>query len=174
MAWLIIGRVVAIIFVALLLINGFVMLVSPVRWFAMPSWLRTQGTLTPERHSRGFGAIELRILGALIILSISWVAYSLFLQPGPHFRLESSFPWLTFTRIIEIIVIALMLVNGSVMLISPSRWFSMQWWFKLGTLTAERYSRGFDAVHARILGGIVVLSTLWMAYELFLAQARLS
>jgi hypothetical protein len=102
------------------------------------------------------------------------VAYDLFLQPGQHLHLESSFLWLVIMRIIEIIVVALMLVNGFVMLISPVSWFSMQWWFKLGTLTAERYSRGFGAVQVRILGGIVILSILWMAYELFLAQARLS
>jgi hypothetical protein len=140
----------------------------------MPLWLRFQVTLTPERYSRSFAAIELRILGALIILSISWVAYDLFLQPGQHLRLESLFPWLIITRIIETIVIALLLLNGSVMLLSPVRWFSLQWWFKLGTLTAERYSRGFGALRVRILGGIVILSILWMAYELFLAQARLS
>ncbi len=174
MAWLIIGSVMAIIVFALLLINAFVMLVSPIRWFSLPRWFGLHGSLVSERYSRGFGAVQVRILGALIILWISRVAYGLFLQPGQHSRLESSFPWLTITRIIEIIVIALMLVNGSVMLISPSRWFSMRWWFKLSAVTAERYSRGLGAVQVRILGGIVILSTLWMAYELFLAQARLS
>lgn len=79
MAWLIIGRVMAIIVVALLLINGFVVLVSPVRWFSLPQWLGLQGSLTATNYLRGFGALQVRILGGIVILSILWMAYELFL-----------------------------------------------------------------------------------------------
>jgi uncharacterized membrane protein len=39
---------IAIIVVALVLVNGVVMMISPTRWFKLPSWLRAQGTLTEE------------------------------------------------------------------------------------------------------------------------------
>ena len=88
---------------------------------------------------------------------------------------ELSFLRLIIARVMAIVFISLLLMNGFVMLVSPVRWFSMKWWLKLqGTLTAERYSRGFGALQVRILGGIVIVSILWMAYELFLAQARLT
>lgn len=51
------------------------MLISPRRFFLLPTWIRAQGTLTPERYSSGWGALQLRLLGAVSIGGILWVAY---------------------------------------------------------------------------------------------------
>ena len=43
------ARVVSVLTIAIILLNGFVMLASPRRWFRLPGWIRTQqGTLTAE------------------------------------------------------------------------------------------------------------------------------
>lgn len=54
------------------------MLVSPRKWFALPSWLRAQGTRMPARYSHGFRALEIRVLGALAVAAILWIVYRLF------------------------------------------------------------------------------------------------
>jgi len=43
----------------------------------MPAWLRLQGVMRRDQHSRGAGALEVRILGAAIVGAIAWVIYDL-------------------------------------------------------------------------------------------------
>lgn len=70
--WLIVAFVVIV-----MTVNGAFMLVSPRAWFRLPGWLRAQGTLTQDRYGVGWGAIQLRIAGGLILGSIAWVAYAM-------------------------------------------------------------------------------------------------
>ena len=58
----------------IMLINGFYMLISPKAWFALPKWLALQGVFTPERHGSRWGALQVRLLGALIIVTAAWIA----------------------------------------------------------------------------------------------------
>ena len=71
------GWIVVVLVVSLMIINASVMLVSPRAWFKMPGWLRAQGALTENKYGSGWGALQLRIGGALILLSIGWVTYEL-------------------------------------------------------------------------------------------------
>ena len=59
------------------MINACVMIWSPEAWFKLPRWLRLQGVLTIEQYGRGWGAAQLRILGAIILFTIFWVGYDL-------------------------------------------------------------------------------------------------
>ena len=61
----------------IMLINGFYMLISPKAWFALPRWLGLQGVLTPERYTSRWGALQVRVLGALIIVTAAWIATDL-------------------------------------------------------------------------------------------------
>jgi hypothetical protein len=69
------GWIIVALVAVLMVVNAFVMLVSPRAWFRMPGWLRAQGTLTEDRYGRGWGAVQLRLGGALILGSIGWVIY---------------------------------------------------------------------------------------------------
>lgn len=71
--WIIVGFVAVV-----MVLNGTFMLISPSAWFRLPSWLRAQGTLTQDRYSSGWGALQLPIAGGLIIASIIWVLHSMF------------------------------------------------------------------------------------------------
>ncbi len=73
LGWTIVGLVAVALF-----INASVMLVSPRTWFRLPNWLRAQGTLTQRQYGRGWGAVELRIGGGLILASIVWIVYDMF------------------------------------------------------------------------------------------------
>ena len=72
---LILGWVMLFVLGVILTINAAVMLVSPRAWFKLPTWIRAQGTLSERKNSRGFGAFELRLLGALMLAAIAWVVY---------------------------------------------------------------------------------------------------
>jgi hypothetical protein len=56
-------------------INGAYMMVSPVRWFRLPMWLRAQGGLRPETHSAGWRAVEVRLAGAITLAFVGWILY---------------------------------------------------------------------------------------------------
>ena len=58
----------------IMLINGFYMLISPKVWFALPKWLALQGVFTPERYGSRWGALQVRVLGAIIIVTAAWIA----------------------------------------------------------------------------------------------------
>lgn len=72
-----IGWVIVAFVVTVMTINAVFMLISPRAWFRLPAWLRAQGTLTEERYGVGWGAVQLRITGALMLGSIVWVAYAM-------------------------------------------------------------------------------------------------
>lgn len=72
---LILGWIMLFVLGAILAINAAVMLVSPRTWFKLPTWIRAQGTISERKNSHGFGALELRLLGALMLAAIVWVIY---------------------------------------------------------------------------------------------------
>lgn len=72
-----IGRVIAVIVAVVMVINASFMLVSPRAWFRLPSWLRAQGTMREDRYGSGWGALQVRVGGALVLVAIAWVIYDM-------------------------------------------------------------------------------------------------
>ena len=68
--------------VAVMLVNAFYMVISPKAWFRLPSWLGLPGVLTTERYGSGWGGLQVRILGMIIIATSGWIAYELFSSGG--------------------------------------------------------------------------------------------
>ena len=58
-----------------LIINGLCMLVSPRAWYRLPHWFRASGGLPEEKYGRGWGAIQVRLVGATFLGGIAWVIY---------------------------------------------------------------------------------------------------
>jgi hypothetical protein len=69
--------VVAGILALLFVVNASYMLASPRAWFRLPSWIKAQGTLTEKRYSTGWGAIQVRLTGAIMLSVIGWVIYDI-------------------------------------------------------------------------------------------------
>ena len=61
-------------------INAAFMLASPRAWFRLPRWLRAQGSLIESEYSAGWGAIQIRLTGALILAAVAWVLYDMLLR----------------------------------------------------------------------------------------------
>jgi hypothetical protein len=62
-----------------MLVNALFMLASPRTWFQLPAWLRAQGSFAEDKFSAGWGAVHVRLTGALILASLAWVIYEIFL-----------------------------------------------------------------------------------------------
>jgi len=58
--------------------NALYMLISPRAWFRLPRWIRAEGSLTEEKYSTGWGALQVRLTGALTLALIGWVIYEHF------------------------------------------------------------------------------------------------
>jgi hypothetical protein len=75
----ILGLIMGISLGLLLTINGAFMLASPRAWFELPEWLAaSRGPLTPEKHSSRWGALEVRLVGAVFLSAGIWVIYNMF------------------------------------------------------------------------------------------------
>jgi hypothetical protein len=74
----ILGSIIAIAVGLLLVINGAFMLISPRAWFKLPDWLGSRAALAPEKYSSGWGAVELRLTGAVFLGVVIWVIYDNF------------------------------------------------------------------------------------------------
>jgi len=70
LGWGIVGLVGAV-----LAINASFMIVSPKAWFRLPSWILAKGTLTEKRYASGWGAVQVRITGAMMLGAIGFVLY---------------------------------------------------------------------------------------------------
>jgi type VI protein secretion system component VasF len=58
-------------------INAAYMAFSPRAWFRLPNWLRAQGSLTEQHYSSGWGAVWVRITGAVLLAVVLWFFYEL-------------------------------------------------------------------------------------------------
>jgi hypothetical protein len=61
-------------------INASFMLVSPRAWFRLPGWLKAQGSLIEDKYASGWGAMQVRLTGAVILAGIAWVLYEMLLK----------------------------------------------------------------------------------------------
>jgi hypothetical protein len=74
---LIISWCVAVAVGVIVAFNAVFMLISPSAWFGLPNWLRAQGSLTKERYASGWGALQVRLTGALVLGTVGWVVYDM-------------------------------------------------------------------------------------------------
>lgn len=68
----IIAYVLAAWLLVALLLNGGYMLISPSQWFRLPAWVALRAGLSPNKYSRGFGALQIRFVGAAILTVVIW------------------------------------------------------------------------------------------------------
>jgi hypothetical protein len=66
-----------VIFILVFFLIAVVMLISPNLWFRMPSWLRFSGSLSAKRYASGWGAVQVRITGAILLGGLVWMVYSM-------------------------------------------------------------------------------------------------
>ena len=71
---MVIGWSIGVLLGVSLLTNGIVMVISPRKWFELPGWFASaRGALRKDKYSTGFGGIQVRLMGALIIAFLVWV-----------------------------------------------------------------------------------------------------
>jgi len=56
------------------LVNAGYMLISPTAWHALPEWLRIR-KLGVKKYGQGWSAMQVRIMGALILATVLWMGY---------------------------------------------------------------------------------------------------
>jgi hypothetical protein len=71
----ILGWSIVVVVGAMMLVNASFMLASPKTWFRLPSWVRAQGSLTEQKYATGWGGVQVRLTGAIVLAVIGWVLY---------------------------------------------------------------------------------------------------
>jgi hypothetical protein len=68
----VIGMTCLIVTAAAIASNAALMLFSPRIWFRIPHWVRFSGSLSETKYSSGWGAIQIRVLGACFLAIMIW------------------------------------------------------------------------------------------------------
>jgi hypothetical protein len=68
----VIGMICLVVTVVAVVSNAALMLISPRIWFRIPHWVRLSGSLSETKYSSGWGAIQIRVLGACFIAIMIW------------------------------------------------------------------------------------------------------
>jgi hypothetical protein len=71
------GICIGVVLVLVLVGNAAFMVASPRAWFRLPVWFRMTGSLSEREYATGWGAVEVRLLGAVIIATTIWVVYDM-------------------------------------------------------------------------------------------------
>lgn len=73
-----IGILCFVITIVAIVGNAVLMLISPKIWFRVPHWIRLSGSLTEAKFSSGWGAIQIRVLGACFLAIMAWFVHGCF------------------------------------------------------------------------------------------------
>ncbi len=157
----ILGSAVVAYVVVMLLVNATFMAFSPKRWFRLPKWIRATGPLTERNNSSGWGGVQVRLTGLLILAGFTWLICNAFIGPirvpGIH--------TLRFGFVVTAGVLAL--VNGLFMVVSPLAWLRLpRWMGEKPSMTEEEYGHGPRAAFIRVSGAILLLVTVWAVHDL--------
>jgi hypothetical protein len=63
----ILGWTGMVLMLVMMAINAILMLFSPELWFRLPGWIRANARFTNEKHGTGVGAVQIRILGGVLL-----------------------------------------------------------------------------------------------------------
>ena len=70
-------QVIGVIFLVVTMLavtaNATLMLISPRIWSRIPEWCRLSGSHTRRKHESGWGAVQVRVLGACFLAVIVWM-----------------------------------------------------------------------------------------------------
>ena len=75
------GWVGIAVIVVVIAVNAAFMLISPRAWFRLPEWFPGRGSMTEHKYGNGWGAVETRIAGGVMLAVILWALYDALLRP---------------------------------------------------------------------------------------------
>jgi hypothetical protein len=79
--WQTLGWFMAAVLGVGLLVNASFMLLSPRAWFRLPRWFPARSSsVTEVKYGGGWGAIQVRLAGVLMLALIVWVLYDMFVR----------------------------------------------------------------------------------------------
>jgi uncharacterized membrane protein len=152
---------------AVLFVNALFMLASPRAWFRLPHWIRAQGSLTEQRYANGWGGIQVRSAGAILLAFIAWVVYHSFIQGTlPKEREMVAILSIMLWCIVAVVVVH-MVINAAFLLASPRAWFRLPGWLRVqGPLTKQKHASGWGGLLARLAGALMLAAIVWVLYNL--------
>jgi hypothetical protein len=157
----ILGWFLLAIFAAVWVFNGLIMLVSPRAWFRLPAWLGFQGSLTEAKYGSGWGAIQVRLLGAICLAVPLGLLYNALSPPSAH--TDATLDYLAWFMVG--VATVHMAVNALFMLVSPKAWFRLPKWIRVqGFRFGAKYASGGDALQLRVTGALIAF-VAWVLYE---------
>jgi len=158
----ILGWFVISIFAAVWVFNGLIMLASPRAWFRLPSWLGFQGALTEAKYGSGWGAIQVRLLGAIFLAVPLGLLYNSLSPLSAH--TDATLAYLAWFMVA--VAAVQMAVNAVFLLVSPRTWFRLPGWIRVqGFSFGAKEAIGGNAIQLRVTGALILAFIAWVLYE---------
>jgi len=156
---------------AVLFVNALFMLASPRAWFRLPHWIRAQGSLTEQKYANGWGGIQIRSAGAILLAFIAWVVYHSFVQGTLPKERELVVILSLMLWCIVAVVAVHMVINAAFMLASPRAWFRLPAWLRTQLpLTEQKYAIGWGGILVRSAGAAMLGVMAWVLHALLIRR----
>lgn len=157
-----------------LVVNASFMLASPRAWFRLPRWLGLHGCLTEARYGSGWGAIQTRIAGALMLSVVLWVVFDFShkVRGVATSMMSGQRPgvwgpmFLTLAWVIAAATGSLMVINALFMLAAPRAWLRLPSWLRAKGFWFEKsLANGGGTIETRLTGASILAVVVWVLYE---------
>jgi hypothetical protein len=150
------------------LFNGFVMLISPPRWFDLPPYIGFQGSLRRKMLLSLAGRLQIRISGLILLTFTIWIASSALFGPrGAISKNSDELPRRSatpgFLLAFKSLVVVAMSAMGVAMLLNPDWWID-----KYGEPETPAYLRPMLRITTRISGVLLVIVSCYVAWQWWL------
>lgn len=125
----VLGMIVALLFGALMLFNGLIMLISPRRWFEIPPYVAFRGTVPRSSLSTIEGRLRIRVLGLVLTLFILWMAFGVISRTA-GLAADGAISPLRFRSVEGLLLLATCLgisTVGALMTFRPMWWLRKYW-----------------------------------------------
>jgi len=163
------GVVTAVLLLGAFFSNGLIMLVSPSRWFKLPSYIAFRGSLRERNYlATSGGRLQIRALGLVLISVTVYVVSGLFGISPPRFLrtigLKADALILRSGRWLCLMTCLAVIGCGLIMLLKP-RWWVMKY------MSAGEVDEGRQALLERIVRVVSLPMFAVGAYFLYLCIA---
>jgi hypothetical protein len=157
-----------------LVVNASFMLASPRAWFRLPRWLGLHGSLTEARYGSGWGAIQTRMAGALMLSVVVWVVFDSAhkAKGGATSKILGQGPgvWgpmlLSLACVIAAVTGLQMVINALFMLAAPRAWLRLPSWLRAKGFWFEKsLANGGGTIETRLTGASILAVVVWILYE---------
>jgi len=164
------GIMIAVLFTSLMLFNGLMMVISPIRWMRLPGYIGFHGTLRRVSVSSVSGRLKIRGCGLVLTALMTWTIAGFLAHEGGSSRRLFDLGSPTSYKILYVVTCLGVGVSGLVMALRPAWWFRKFIESEMPQAFAINRSTSSQRIVERVLRGLgiaLLCAALYIGLQYF-------